>query len=75
MRYLLFIALLVSSSVQAAGAEITVKIKLPDNWECVVGRGDDDCDEDDDDQGEDEMNISLDPEPETYYDGNTQYTL
>lgn len=74
MRYLLFIALLVSSSVQAAGAEITVKINLPDNWECLLGRlDDDDCDEDD--QGEDEMNISLDPEPETYYDGNTQYTL
>ena len=75
MKRLFILALLLSSNLHAAGAEIKVKIKLPDNWECLVGRlPADQCDEDDDGQGEDEMNI-VDPEPQTYYDGDTQYTL
>ena len=74
MKYLLILVLLLSASVQAAQGQVTVKIKLPDDWECLVGRlPTDQCDEDDDDQGEDEMNI--DSEPQTYYDGDSQYTL
>lgn len=75
LRSTIFItSLLLSTSVLAAQAQIEVKIKLPDDWECLVGRlPEDQCDQDEDDMGEDEMII--DSEPQTYYDGNTQYTL
>lgn len=76
MRFLIVLALLLSTSVHAAQGQVTVKIKLPDDWECIVGRlPEDQCDQDED-PGMDEQTI-VEPEPQTYYDPetNTQITL